>query len=341
MKFKISIALIVTFISAFNVQAQTALATGKQPQLAVDSNGIIRLVFGQKDKILFATSTDGGKTFSKPVVIGEVEKMHLGMTRGPQLASSRDYTIVTAMEQRGNINSFRLTHTNGKWERLSKVNDSDGSAPEGLMSVGADDKNNFYAVWLDLRENRKNNIAFASMNGNAKWSKNMFAYVSPEDHVCECCKPSVAVNATHIAIMFRNWLKGSRDLYLVTSTNSGLGFSQAQKLGEGTWRLQGCPMDGGGLVIDSENEIITAWQRDGRIYYAKPGEREQKIGEGRHVGMHGNLITWESGSDLMLKPINGNPRKIGEGTALTVVELRDKSVLAIWEKDDQIVFKKL
>ncbi len=341
MKFNFLIALLFAFLSVSNASAQTMLAPGEQPQIAVDSKGIIRLVFGQKDKILYATSTDKGKTFSKPVIVGEVAKMHLGMTRGPQLASSKDYSIVTAMDQPGNIHSFRLTHKTGKWEKISNVNDSDASAPEGLMSIAADDNNNFYAVWLDLRENRKNNIAFASMRANSKWTANKFAYKSSEDHVCECCKPSIAVKGSNVAIMFRNWLKGSRDLYLVNSSNSGQSFSEAQKLGKGTWPLKGCPMDGGGLYVDSKGEIHTAWQRDGQIYYAKPGEQEQKIGDGRHVGMDGNLVTWESGSDLIVKPINDEKRNIGEGTALKVVEFNDKSILAIWEKDDQILFKKL
>jgi hypothetical protein len=331
----------MAFLFAPNAYGQIVLSPGEQPQITVDGKGLVRLVFGQKDKILYATSTDNGKTFSKPVVIAEVVKMHLGMTRGPQLASSKDYSIVTAMDQPGNIHTFRLTHKTGKWEKLANVNDSNDSAPEGLMSIAADGNNNFYAVWLDLRENRKNNIAFASMNGDSRWAKNKFAYKSAEDHVCECCKPSIAVKGNNVFIMFRNWLRGSRDLYLVSSSDKGRTFSGAQKLGNGTWPLKACPMDGGGLVIDSKNEIHTAWQRDGQIYYVKPGEQEQKIGEGRHVGMSGNIITWESGLELIVRPIGGEIQKIGEGTALKIFTFADKSVLAVWEKDDQIVFKKI
>lgn len=332
--------LLFSFTFAHHVNAQTVLATGEQPQITLDDNGLVRLVFGLDDKILYATSVDNGKTFSQPIIIGKVEKMHLGMTRGPQLASSRDYSVVAAMDETGNIHSFRLTHKTGKWEKLSNVNDVEGSAPEGLMSVAADGNNNFFAAWLDLREYRKNNIAFSTLKNNSTWSENKFAYKSTEDHVCECCKPSIAAKGSHVSIMFRNWLKGSRDLYLVTSTNGGQDFSEAQKLGKGTWPLKGCPMDGGGLFIDSKNQIHTAWQRDGQIFYAEPGQQEEKIGEGRHVGMNGNLITWESGSDLIVKRLNNLEQKIGQGTALKVCELSDKSILAIWEKEEQILFKK-
>lgn len=148
--------------------------------------------------------------------------MHLGMTRGPQLASSKDYSVVTAIDKKGNILAFRLTHKTGKWEKITNVNDVDASAPEGLMSIAADDNNNFFAVWLDLREGQKNNISFSVLKGNSKWSKNSFAYKSPESHVCECCKPQIAVRGNNVSIMFRNWLKGSRDLYLIISLSSGV-----------------------------------------------------------------------------------------------------------------------
>ncbi len=321
--------------------SQSTLASGEQPQITVDSKGLVRLVFGEKDKILYSTSSDKGKTFSAPVLIGEVKEMHLGMTRGPQLASSQDYSITTAMDKKGNIHSFRLDHKSNKWTKIKNVNDAEASAPEGLMSITADENNNFYAVWLDLREDRKNNICFSSMNGVSDWSKNKFVYKSPESNVCECCKPSIAAKNNSISIMFRNWLKGSRDLYLISSPNKGEDFSKAQKLGNGTWQLKGCPMDGGALTIDSKNNIHTAWQREGQIYYAQPGQPEQKIGEGRGVNMMGSLINWEKGSDLIVKKIAGEQQKIGEGTALEVHEFDDKTILAVWEKDDQIQYKKL
>lgn len=322
-------------------EGQTNLANGEQPQMTVDSKGFVRLIFGQENRIYYSTSGDKGKTFSKPVLVAEVDGMHLGMTRGPKLATSQDFSLVSAIDKKGNIHCFKLTHKTGQWEKAGNVNDLDGSAPEGLMSITADDHDNFYAVWLDIRDNRKNNICFSSFEENSGWSKNSLAYKSPESHVCECCKPSIAVRGSHVAIMFRNWLMNSRDLYVITSSNGGRSFSEAQKLGNGTWPLKGCPMDGGGLSIDAHNNIRTAWQREGQIFYAEPGMPEEKIGEGRGVGMSGNLVTWEKGSDLIIKPIGGQEQTIGEGTALRISRLNDKSILAVWEKDEQIFFKKI
>jgi hypothetical protein len=326
------------FIAAY---PQSKIGDGAQAQVALDDSGAIRLVYGKADAIYYSISSDNGKSFSAPVLMGRVNEMHLGMTRGPQLASSRDLSVVTAMDKKGNIHAFNLTHKTGKWQKMENVNDVDGSAPEGLMSISADDANNFYAVWLDLREERKNNICFSSFGGGRGWSQNQFVYKSPDGHVCECCKPSIAVNGNSISIMFRNWLRGSRDLYLITSDNKGERFSQAQKLGFGTWPLKGCPMDGGGLSIDSRKNIHTAWQRDGIVFYAEPGKPEQKIGEGRGVGVSGRLVHWQKGPSLVFKPFNGDEKKVGEGRGLKMLQLEDESIIAIWEKDDQIIYKKM
>jgi hypothetical protein len=332
---------LILHLVLFSARSQEVLAPGAQPQITTDSKEVVRLVYGQQNKIYYSMSGDKGLTFSTPILVAEVSKMHLGMTRGPQLATSRDFSIVTAMDQSGNIHSFTLIHKTGQWQKIENVNDVDSSAPEGLMSIAADDKNNFYAVWLDLREDHKNNICFSSLQKKSKWSANHFAYRSPDGHVCECCKPSIAVKGDRVSIMFRNWFRGSRDIYLINSSDRGQTFSAAQKLGHGTWPLKGCPMDGGGLALDSENNIHTAWQRERVIFYAMPGKAEQRIGDGRSVGLSGNLVTWQKGSDLILHRMNAEQRKIGEGTGLQVLEFKDQSILAVWEQENQIVFKKL
>jgi hypothetical protein len=338
------VRLVVVIILILNLMwisanAQTKIAYGDQPQLSAAKDGVIRLIYGEADKIYYSTSIDNGKTFHRPVLVGEIDGMHLGMTRGPQLATSKDYSLVTAMDKKGNIHTFRLTHRTKKWEKINNVNDSEGSAPEGLMSIAADEENHFYAVWLDLREDRQNNICFSTSKDDATWSKNSFIYKSPDGHVCECCKPSIVVKGKQVSVMFRNWIMGSRDLYLINSFDSGGSFSSAQKLGIGTWPLKACPMDGGGLSMVTESYIQTAWQRDGQVFYSIAGKPEQNIGSGRGVSMNGNLIYWQNGDDLVIKSINGQPTPVGQGTALTAVELKDSSILVVWQQDNQIVYK--
>lgn len=227
------------------------------------------------------------------------------------------------------------------------INDLKGSAPEGLMSIAADDQDHFYAAWLDIRTGKHNQIYFSALTGQElKWSKNTMAYQSPDQHVCECCKPSIAVNGSTVAIMFRNWLNGSRDLYVVKSQNQGLSFAVAQKLGVDTWKLNGCPMDGGGLIVNSGNVVQTAWQRKGIVYYCKPGQPEVFIGNGRNCAITGSgtnsFITYQNTDTLKLVSLKSKATQIvGTGSFLKSAVLQNDKIICVWEQDNSINFKSI
>ncbi len=215
------------------------------------------------------------------------------------------------------------------------------------MGLTADKQDNFYAVWLDTRAGGGNNIYFSSLsNKAASWSKNRLVYRSPDKLVCGCCKPNIAVHGPEVAIMFRNWLNGSRDLYLLKSLNGGVSFAAAEKLGMDTWKLNGCPMDGGGITIDNSNVIRTTWQRKGMVYYAEPGKLEINIGKGRNCSISGagehTALTFEENDTvkvIMLK--NKNEVIVGQGSFLKSIQLPGNKILFVWERDNNIKFKKI
>ena len=339
--------VLASTISSWSQTKVNTISQGEQPQASLDTKGVIRIVFGREYQIYCTTSTDQGLTFSNPVLVAEVPGMHLGMSRGPQIASSDTHSVITAMDKTGNIHWFELSSGAESWKAKGMVNDQSGSTPEGLMSIAADKKDNFYAVWLDTRIGKRNQIYFSSHSkGGSKWSKNQLAYQSPDEHVCECCKPSIAVNETEVAILFRNWLGGSRDLYFVKSSDSGKSFGNAQKLGMGTWKLDGCPMDGGGILIDDKKGIHTTWRREGVIYYSKPGAAEIKIGEGRNSSISGTsdniLITMQNGEAVKSVSMKDKyPLTVGKGSYLKSIVLTENKVLYIWEQDREIKFQKV
>jgi hypothetical protein len=337
--------LSLCFISAKS-PSYNAISKGQQPQVTTDNQGVIRVAFGRTDSIFCSTSSNHGKTFSKPVLVGVVPKMHLGMARGPQLATSADYSMITAMDKKGDIHFFVLKHNEGGWERKGFVNDVRSSAPEGLMNIAADKQNNFYATWLDLRASKSNNIYFSSIAASktSKWLKNSLIYKSPDGHVCECCRPSIAVQGPQVAIMFRNWLLGSRDLYLIKSNNKGETFAGAQKLGNGTWKLNACPMDGGAVNFNDGGSINTVWQRQGIVYYCEPGKSEIELGNGRDCSISSNnnqsIVAMSSNGDLKLKYVNADKEVfVSKGSYLKTVYLPGDRILCVWQDDDIIKSK--
>lgn len=323
------------------------IGAGEQPHISRDARGIIRVVFGEKNKVYCATSTDNGGSFSTPALVAEIPGMHLGMSRGPQIASSVHYSVITAMDKTGNIHWFRLNHSGGSWKDMGTINDVRGSAPEGLMGLAADMEDDFCAVWLDFRRGKRNQVYFSRLTAKGgRWSSNTLLYRSPDGHVCECCKPSVYASGKQVAVMFRNWLNGSRDLYLMRSQDEGQSFDKAERLGENTWKLDACPMDGGGVTIDASGVTHTAWERKGSVFYCQPGDREELVGNGRECSIayagRQPVVSMQTGDTLeVFEPLEHRGMVVGNGGFLQSIPISDNTIACVWEADGAIRFKKV
>jgi hypothetical protein len=313
------------------------IADGQMPYVATDSRGNIHVVYGRADSILYSSSTDNGKKFSKPVLVSLLSGLAASHTRGPQIAVTTDGVVITACSSDGNIFSYS-SDKSGHWKKGPRINDVDTVAKENFMALAADG-NNAFVVWLDLR-NKHNQIWGArSVDGGKSWSKNVLVYASPDETVCECCKPSAAITGNHIYVMFRNWLKGNRDLYLIQSTNNGKSFEQAQKLGTGSWRINACPMDGGGLAIANNGDVVTVWNREGSIYSCKPGTPEARLGSGRNCTIESinnkEVYAWvEDKSVTVLMP--GHKVNLGKGSSPILKAINSHQILCAWENEKQI-----
>ena len=206
---------------------------------------MLHLVYGNADKLMYTFSGDKGQSFSSPELAGFLPDLVASATRGPQIASTANGVVIIAANDSGNIFSY-IRDSSGKWKRTARLNDVDTTDKEGFVGLSSDKEDNLFAIWTDLRGDHHNKIFGArSKDGGKTWMKNILVYASPDGSVCECCKPSIVMNGKNVFVMFRNWLAGNRDLYLIRSSDGGENFGQAEKLGNGSWRLNGCPMDGG------------------------------------------------------------------------------------------------
>jgi len=185
-----------------------------------------------------------------------------------------------------------------------------------------------------------------SDDGGQTWSKSQLVYRSPEGSICECCKPSIASSADGaLTIMFRNNIDGYRDLHFTKSSDGGKSFSAPEKLGSGTWKINACPMDGGGLMVNKAGEIMTVWQRKGEVFMASSGKAEQQIGKGRSPSIAANdqhtYIVYAAGENIMsLGPDDTMPVKIGTGSSPKVVTLAN-GALQLWVSEAGINYRKI
>ncbi|MEO6316213.1 MAG: sialidase family protein [Chitinophagaceae bacterium] len=318
--------------------APLVIASGQMPVIAIDNSGNLNVVYGTGDSIMCSFSKDNGISFSSPMLIDVLPELAASHTRGPQIAVSDEAIIVTACNKAGNIFSYTKANTRN-WEHAGKVNDVDTVSKEGLMALSADGPTTF-AVWLDLRDKHNKIFGAKSTDGGKTWSKNIMIYASPDTTVCECCKPSVAVKDNNVYVMFRNWLHGSRVLYMIHSSHAGNTFGNAQKLGNGSWALNGCPMDGGALKIDKSGKVFTVWRREGKMFASEPGKQEMEIGEGRSCTMEivagRKVYAWiEKGEVVCLMP-DGKKQRLGKGQQPVLKATTDKQFICVWENEKKI-----
>lgn len=310
-----------------------------QPQVAMAPDGRLHVVFGKGLSIYHTASADGARTFSKPVRIADLPKLALGLRRGPRVVATDQLITVTAISHtEGDLAAWTSADHGATWTALQNLNDAAKAAREGLHAMGSDGKGLVAVAWLDLRNAGTEVWSTVSHDGGATWGTNVRVYKSPDGHVCECCQPSVAIDPRgRIAVMFRNWLGGSRDMYLATSSDGGKTFAPAAKLGAGTWKLNGCPMDGGALAFTAPGRLGTVWRRETTVFASDPSGSEQRLADAAFhpiivTGKFGAAYLWGQSGGLMLKKGTSTPSRLtGNGAFASAASAPNRDPVVVWE----------
>jgi hypothetical protein len=310
-----------------------------QPQAAVSADGAVHVTFGKGGTIYCATSRDGGRSFNGPVTVGSVPKLALGMRRGPRITASGKTVVVSAIShQEGNLTAWVSADQGATWSDGTRINSVTNAAREGMHAMAGDGKGAVHVAWLDLRSGRTELRGATSRDAGRTWGENVLIYTSPDGHICECCHPSLAVDARgRVSAMWRNWLGGSRDMYASVSGDGGKTFAAARKLGSGTWPLKGCPMDGGQLAFGPDDRLLTVWRRDKAIFSADENGESLVAGQGLHpvVGVvkGSPFYLWQRGPKLMLKKGPAEAAVFAENGAFASVASGPATVapLIVWE----------
>jgi hypothetical protein len=255
-------------------------------------------------------------------MVSEAPILPLTRHRGPHIVISQGTLVVTAitgtteatgthvhgLPSDGDLFAWRSSDGGKTWSHGVRVNDVLAGPREGLHTLASDGRGNLFTAWLDNRklDNQKDGTRLYgawSKDSGLTWSKNELLYASPDGTICQCCHPSAIFTDTgELELMWRNALGGSRDMYLIRAPLNQH-FGQPEKLGEGTWKLNACPMDGGGIAR-ANGKTITAWRRADEIFMAQPGQPETKLGDGKDVALaasHGQIYAaWIKGAQLIV-----------------------------------------
>jgi hypothetical protein len=284
-------AILAFLVATSATDAQTPVVpksfTGaKQPQAAIRApSEDVFVTFGKGDAIYVTRSTNSAKSFDTSQLVAAVPQLALGMRRGPRIAVTDESLLVSAVSRAdGNLYCWGSTNNGTTWSKGVRINDEPGAAREGLHAMAADRQ--FVAIaWLDLRTGKTELRGVISQDNGVTWSTNFLIYRSPDGHICECCHPSLAWDAYSVGnhqpkvfAMWRNCLGGARDMFLTTlqlqtpsyqkgpEIFSDVELSNTHKLGTETWRINSCPMDGGGLACEFAGFPIAVWRQEKKIF---------------------------------------------------------------------------
>ncbi len=317
------------------------ISGARQPQIAVAPGGRIHVAFGKDDTIYHVASEDGGQTFSAPAKVATLPKLALGMRRGPRISATDSTIAVTAISNSdGNLQGWISTDGGKTWRDSGKINGADKSAREGLHAMDGNGRGAVFVTWLDLRDGGTELWSAVSPDGGATWGDHTRVYQSPDGHICECCHPSAAMDGKgRIAVMWRNWLGGSRDMYAAVSDDHGKTFAPAQKLGSGTWKLNGCPMDGGAITFDAEGQLRAVWRREKTVFASGTAPTEERLADSAFqpiavAGKRGIYYLWEADGGLMVQAADVKPRLLAEKANFAAVgSLPNGGAIVVWESN--------
>jgi hypothetical protein len=329
---------------ALNLPPVSPAAPNRQPQLA-SGDGTVALAFGSGESIWLARSTDDGVTLSAPAKVAELPKLLLGHHRGPRVAITSSTMLISAISSApGDLVLWRSTDGGRTWSTPRAINDQPTSAREGLHAMAADKTGHVAIAWLDDRGGKgKKLYAAFSDDAGATWGPNVMLYASPSGSICECCHPSVAAMGDgRFAVMWRNSMDASRDLY-VMQVRDGSRIGGMERQGNTSWQLNACPMDGGGVAV-REGRVASAFRREKDVYMMESGKPERRLGTGQDAAFGANQQGWYAiwslaggGIDMMLPNATEITHVSKSGAFPALMATPGGGMLAAWEDNGTIV----
>src|SRR4029453_17454571 len=102
----------------------------------------------------------------------------------------------------------------------------------------------------------------------------------------------------------------------VRGSREGATFAPPAKQGQGSWVLEACPMDGGGVALRGD-ALSSVWRREDGIYAVSGPNAEIRIGTGRDpalaLGDAGVDIAWAAAHGIVLRPAGASEQTLGPG----------------------------
>lgn len=303
--------------TAKEVKLERVPENGVQPQVAVESDGTVHLVYltGKPNgaDIRYTRRAAAAESWQPMMTVNSIPQsaMAVGTIRGAQIAIGKGgsvHVVWNGAGQKGDHARAPLYYTrmeNGKFAAQRTMNEGTIHL-DGGASVAATDQGGIFIVWhasppdgksetdrrIFVRHSKDDGFTF-SASGPAKGS-------APA--VCPCCSLKAFTNSDgSLLTLYRNAsAPNQRDMTLLTSRD-GEAFTQRILH---PWPIAACPMSSAALIAGPKT-ARAAWETNATIYTATLDEAADPLAlsksEARHPALAVNargetLVAWSLGT---------------------------------------------
>jgi len=294
-------AIISSLAHAAHVEVIRTPDGGIQPQVAVDTRGVVHLIYfkGEPDggDVFYVHRKLGETEFSKPIKVNTQPRSvtAMGTIRGAQLAIGKNTRVHVAWDGMGKgATRVKINNKDEAPLLYTRLSDSGTSfEPErnlivfaagldGGSSVAADPQGNVYVAWHAPQPGNTNGEAgravfVARSNDDGKTFEREKAALLKPTGACPCCgMRAFADQAGAVYILFRAATEHvNRDATLLISPRPGADFTIANVH---NWKANICPMSSATLT-PANGGILAAWETGGQVYYASVNSKTMHVSE--------------------------------------------------------------
>lgn len=249
---------------------KTTLAVG----VTYDANGQLWLAKVENQRLLVSKSKDKGRSFSRPVVVTpEPENISADGENRPKIAVARDGTVLLTwtkslpQEYSGDIRFSRSTDSGKTFSKPITLNDDGRVTSHRFDSLAIDDAGRVIVAWLDARDReaaKEKGDEYSGVSLSSAQSADNGATFSAnrmlQEHVCECCRISLAWTTEGPVAFWRNIFNtNTRDFAIANLDKGGI-----RRVTDDEWQVDACPHHGGDMAVDSLNRLHLVWFTNGK-----------------------------------------------------------------------------
>ncbi|MCO7225148.1 sialidase family protein [Pleionea sp. CnH1-48] len=236
-----------------------------------DENSTLWLLWSQNQSLVLQTSTDYGKSYSKPKVIEKInEPISSRGENRPKIIVDKDNIYLSWARPgkkrfTGDVR-FSASYDKGK-TFIDPITVNNDQLEIGHSFNEMQLQNNHVSlIWLDKREafwaKKKNQPYLGSALYKGQWKPEgkQFSNQKLADNTCVCCRIALTTDSDeNLVVMWRHIFGDNiRDHALLSEVDNKL-----QRVSDDNWKINGCPHQGPGLSIDNDGKRHMVWYTQG------------------------------------------------------------------------------